>query len=192
MKKQGKIKAIPVKEVTEGMQVLWENCMNGYIYTVIEVEENHFVIKAQGVQSYHVRLQKIQIHKTSIQTLVVEYVPNYRNEDGTYNRQFDTEQLSLKHSQWQAAIDNNEVDTDKTVEFEIISNGQGEKWIKYAKIITKGQAKKKYFSEEEILEIKRNAFLAGQNSTFAVLKRGSDYYAAKEITMSIDEYLKKY
>jgi len=130
MKKQGKIKAIPVKEITKGIQVLWENCMKGYIYTIIDVDEDHFVLKSKNTQSF--RLSKL--HKASIQTLVVEFKTEVVNTLSGSTKRL-TDQIPLKFSQWQAAIDNDEVDTNKEVIFQISATRSTKPWEWYARII---------------------------------------------------------
>lgn len=110
MKLQGKIKAIPVKEVTEGMQVL----VQGLIMKIDKVfdKNNPIIIGRNGKGD----LVHRSIHISFIQTLVVEY-------DDTHYESHSSpiiKQLPLKYSQWQAAIDNNEVDRDKVVTFEFM------------------------------------------------------------------------
>jgi len=175
MKKQGKIKAIPVKEVTEGMQLTY----NGVTYTVTKAPHNNsnvFLIKRLNLNS--TKLVDVTDLNIAFKTLVVIYEDNDWR-DGRSVNYTTVQSLPLKHSQWEAAIANNEVDTDKVVNFDIIDVYVNEKsgyktsdpfvieksggtWIKetsYAKIIPKKKKKESLLvnlenlSNEDLLQI---------------------------------------
>ena len=111
MKLQGKIKSIPVKEVTEEMQVM----VRGLIMKAYPSKTH---IDFSIIRGFNRKNQEVQrlIHISELKTLVVEH-GNGRSDNYKWEKQ-----LPLKHSQWQAAIDNGEVDSDKTVEFEIVQS----------------------------------------------------------------------
>lgn len=111
MKKHGRVRAIPVKEVTEGMQVIDRfNNVSKVVRT-----DPEFVVVAVHCRDGEIRHHNDQINK--LKTLVVEYEDGYITANG--GQLETTKQLPLKYSQWQSAIDNGEVDSDKVVEFEI-------------------------------------------------------------------------
>jgi hypothetical protein len=156
MKHQGKIKAIPVKEVTEGMQVLWNPwSVAGAEFTV----DNIYKISKKLASNTSVNVIRIHDGYTydavlveQLEILVVEYEsyeqtwPQSGRDAGGFEQHGNvTKQIPLKYSQWQSAIDNNEVNSDKTVEFEIIEMGLYDQ-VNYAKIIP--QKKRMYTSEE--------------------------------------------
>lgn len=160
---QGKVRSISVKEVTEGIQVIiW-----GRIVSINSNKQN---------QEGYITLKEAQITKDKLKTLAVEYESVAWEEHikelifesaESKRRVFEgwqrdcIKQLSLKHSQWQSAVDNSEVDSDKVVEFEIITKVlrpglgaifEGENGLeylntKYAKIIPH---KKRMYSEEDV------------------------------------------
>lgn len=118
MKKQGKVKAIPVKEVTEGMQVVRNNNIGKIIglphYNKFTEEHLVDVKWKSGILS---PVNDI----TLLKTLVVEYEDVWfttGKPKGGFSK--GIKQLPLKYSQWQSAIDNGEVNSDKVVEFEIM------------------------------------------------------------------------
>lgn len=174
---KGKVKSISVKEVTEGMQVGWEG-----------VNRFHFGKTEKVVDKVYVKvnLETTNGHDTVpidlLKTLVVEYGNGV--EIGIIEKEGNSllmkelpkqqmRQLPLKYSQWQSAIDNGEVDSDKEVEFEIkhgfVHGGEGEIVDKfcarYAKIIPQ---KKRVYSEEEM----RLAFEAGRTMQDRVYGNG--------------------
>lgn len=104
-----------------------------------------------------------------LQELCVEYWPK--------GKAWTSSMVSLKYSQWQAAIDNGEVDTDKQVEFEIKSicssdeahfNANGvcdtfgncTQCIKIARIFPKKHEKEKY-DRFEVIDACSKAYIAG-------------------------------
>lgn len=153
MKLQGKIKAIPVKKVTEGMQVLqpWVDEVLNRPTTVWKViSKERGIIKIKRAENYIESITEESIHK--LKTLVVEYTINgdeqWSEEGGAFIPTI-TKQLPLKYKQWQSAIDNGEVDSDESVEFEYIEMGLYDQ-VSYAKIIP---TKKKMYSEDEVAEL---------------------------------------
>jgi hypothetical protein len=150
--KQGKVKSVPVSEVTEGMQVVLKNQ----------------IINLIGDMLFNKDL--IEVCKT----LVVEYELEKKNYslDNSYTKKFKEMQIPLKFKQWQAAIDNNEVDSEKIVNFELKQRynfycscggeedkclagmdckGEG-KWEGYIARIIPQKTKKTLPSEDEQLE----------------------------------------
>ncbi len=153
MKLKGKVKSIPVTEVTEEMQVIYNDGNKDYVMTVGE-DEKHPISLKLGVG--HARLSHLK-------TFVIEYKEKVL-EDELEAKEFVlrentyTKQLPLKYSQWQSALDNGEVDSDKEVEFEIITNDTSNynvipqnfiKHIQFAKIIP---VKKRMYSEEDMIK----------------------------------------
>lgn len=146
---KGKVKSIPVTQVTEEMQVQWVRWKDKIYKVAI-----HFPIDKQ------VRLielgDKVQSHAIDIselKTLVVEYKYEYEYDDDSRQTVYDirTKQLPLKYSQWQSAIDNGEVDSEKEIEWEEFTiNAQSltKDWVRGAKIIP--QKKKRMYSEEDM------------------------------------------
>lgn len=110
MRKQGKIKSIPVTEVIEGMQV-YHN-IHG-IGKVLRIDEDRFTVRLGVFDLTH---RNFSI--SELKTLVFEY-PSNQEEILRGEIPKDFKQIPLKYSQWQSALDNNEVDSDKVVEFEI-------------------------------------------------------------------------
>lgn len=128
-KKQGKIKSIPVTNVIEGMQVLTP-------YEVGIIIENN----SNSLKEYTIKRKDgglVFYSKNKLKTLVVEYEEDLTNHNidshnwcsRCNNSIFHKSEhklklftIPLKYSQWQNAIDNGEVDSDKVVEFEIIEN----------------------------------------------------------------------
>lgn len=123
-KKQGKIKAIPVKEVIKGMQVTY----NDVVYVVVKCQSNSNDLIIRRINATN--LVDITNLNINLKTLVVEY-------DIDHGAITIPQQIPLKQSQWQAAINNKEVDTDKVVTFEINSSPKGN--FSYAKIIPNKQ-----------------------------------------------------
>jgi hypothetical protein len=110
MKNIGKVISIPVKGVTEGMQIIDEV---GIIRKVITKAPGY--VETRDIKGeYFNRV----IVSTILKTLVVEYDDTHYSHYETHQNSI-IKQLPLKYSQWQSAIDNSEVDTDKIVEFEI-------------------------------------------------------------------------
>lgn len=146
MRKQGKIKSISVTEVSKGMQVIFEN----KICKIISIDNKNQRCKLNHPIFNH----QYPAFFKELKTLVVEY-ENETEIDFTYTK-LTTKQLPLKYSQWQSALDNNEVDSDKTVEFEtknIINTELNNNKILVpilAKIIP---TKKKLYTEEEVKKI---------------------------------------
>jgi len=144
MKKQGKIKAIPVKGITEGIQVCFTS--GGKLIPVI----------VASAKSIHYKDNEINIDyakqiMSELKTLVVEC-------EEPLSQNYDIKKsLPLKYSQWQSAIDNGEVDSGKVVEFEIkagyrnLGKSNGERFdeakLVIAKIIPQ---KKRMYSEEQV------------------------------------------
>lgn len=128
----GNVISIRVFEPKEGMQVLYKT----FVGVVKHIDEKHNHVM--------VRYERLDLERylpiEELKTLVVDY------EDNGWRKQ-----LPLKYSQWQAAVDKGEVDSDKTVTVEI---GGGlnqypynERGVTYAKIIPK---KKRLYTEEEL------------------------------------------
>lgn len=111
--------------------------------------------------------------KSELRTLVVEYEEQterggiyFKNGYGLIKfKEIDIKQLPLKYSQWQLAIDNGEVDTEKEIGIEIIDSESLNTKIKLAQIIRK--AKRQYSEDEvrvllsEVGELYRNEFTYG-------------------------------
>lgn len=106
---KGKIKSIPVISVTEGMQVLLNN---NVIAIVKKIKDNGFII------IHNPNYDDGDTTPDALKTLVVEYE---QFEKGNFKEFPHLKQLPLKYSQWQTAIDNGEVDSDKEVEFEVVT-----------------------------------------------------------------------
>lgn len=153
---QGKIISIPVKEVTEGMQVVWSDS-NGIAILVLKVcktsdERGGKQIGLTKDGKYAVNIMYCDI--SELRTLVVEY----NTETNPLAKRPMFVQIPLKYKQWESAIENEEVYTDKVIEFEILVStcnkcmlveGMHEspdccgKYISYAKIIPQRDSKTK-------------------------------------------------
>jgi hypothetical protein len=141
--KQGKVKSIPVIEVIEGMQVIDPFGNIAKVITPIpqgEQKLTHFEVKCRdGVTRDNASIIN------QLKTLVVEYEEEQNKtwEQFEFDKKADliTKQIPLKWKQWEAAIDNGEVDSDKTVQFEILRKfasmklSNEEYYAEYAKII---------------------------------------------------------
>jgi hypothetical protein len=121
MKKQGKVKTIVVKEVITGMQILDKF---GNIGIVLPHTTLSFIPYKITCRDSIVRENSQYIEE--LRVIVVEY--DRMDPKGGLGH---TVELPLKHSQWQAAIDKGEVDSDKVVMFEVLPGIICE----YAKII---------------------------------------------------------
>lgn len=158
----GKVKSIPVKEVTEGIQVKEKN----YVCRVEWIDKDAInsiqlsLVKNPSIKSWHT--------KEELKTIVVEYegILPFKTQGQSKNEKGDIGiyQLPLKYSQWQSSIDNGEVDSDKEVEFEKVRTARDSKsnffktksdsiplieTFNYAKIIPQ---KKKVYSEEDMIK----------------------------------------
>jgi hypothetical protein len=206
MQLKGKIKAIPVKEVIEGMQVCVHKMgMPGYLICKVlgpayKSLTSSWIISIIGTQTEH------QISTTDLKTLVVEYevvCGSCRGDE--YKKQYTClcygkpqyKQLPLKYSQWQAAIDNGLVDSDKIVEFEIgiatckqcmlvqgmhLSPDCCGNYTQYAKIIP---PKKRTYTEDEVKDIIRKVYTDGYERATAGL------HWSGEIDKAVKTYLNK-
>lgn len=116
-KKQGKVKAIPAKEVTEGMQITWLTSTGRLTSKVKEIRGNVYWVEFNGRP-----LNILPVDRDMAEILIVEYEisPGETMSNGNVWRGAGNtfEQVPLKFSQWQAAIENGEVDSNKVVEFE--------------------------------------------------------------------------
>lgn len=142
MKKQGKVITISLKSLSEGMQVYWDGCPSKVkLWHVLKIKPTIVEVCPLSEKLYPVRAQSPL--PDELKTLVVEYdaeKKNYLDVDNTFEKKYKTLQLPLKYSQWQSAIDNGEVDSDKVVEFETINELKkeiaiGKPLITIAKII---------------------------------------------------------
>lgn len=148
---QGNVKSIPVTEVKEGMQVLYDGrtCKVTSINHGTKDKPNYTPIILDG--NFGITMDRLK-------TLVVEYLDDKYIAGTLFSSKMS--QLPLKYSQWQSTIDAGEVDTDKIVEFEIIiqtSNGRGP-LLDIAKIIPQ---KKRMYSEEEVKSLANKAYKYG-------------------------------
>lgn len=162
---KGKVKSIETKDVSRNKQLL---------------HSKYGIVTSEGGAGSIVRLSnKTAVDYRELKTLVVEYEEldlAYNEDKRNLDRlkegfPLQTKQLPLKYSQWQEVIDNNEIDTDKEIEFELayymkdnteetlkefmvaksealISSGKA---VLYAKIVPK--KKYKLYSKEEIEEL---------------------------------------
>jgi hypothetical protein len=115
MKIQGKIIAIPVKEVFEGMQVMY----NGIIFHIEKISDNDSV-KLLDLNG--------NMEISRLKQIIVESSEKYMT-----NPPRPVSSLILKYSQWQSTINNGMIDSNKTIEFEVIDNtyiheGSGKYW----------------------------------------------------------------
>lgn len=151
---KGKIKSVPVKEVTEGMKVLWTN-PGTKVTHILTVRPNHIQYVNEDLAIAYAK-QIID----ELKTLVVEYERDCNEARclGGDIHNCKTLQLPLKYSQWQAAINAGEVDSDKVVEFEIkgidlvgTNTGQPDyDWNKQYQIAKIIPQKKRMYTEREL------------------------------------------
>lgn len=106
---QGKIRAI-ISNPGDGAQVIYE----GKIRKITEYDEGNDNFDSVCILNG----SSESVDESQLYKLVVEYTPHkeYRHIS------VKSHSIPLKYSQWQAAIDNGEVDSDKTVQFEMIQN----------------------------------------------------------------------
>lgn len=132
-KKQGKVKSIPLtkEQVIEGINVLVDG--DDAIFIVITTDDISGKVRVQCKESGN-----SIVDASELKTLVVEYTVQIPHPELGSITSFPY-QLPLKYSQWQSAIDNGEVDSDKEVEFEIVPRYLEEKDVNssngFAKII---------------------------------------------------------
>ncbi len=121
---KGFIKSIPVKKVTEGMQVIYKNQI---INLIGDMLSNTDLLKA-------------------CKTLVVEYIEVPSNAKPGIRELIKVVQLPLKYSQWQV----DKIDTEVEFEVAYVNENKSEfsnNGMQIAKIILK---EKRMYSEEEI------------------------------------------
>jgi hypothetical protein len=130
--KKCKVKSIPVTEVTEGMQVL--DIIFGGICIITNTKpeltssawvkpvEIKFVTKPVEIK-FVINSKLGNREVDELKTIVVEY--EYEYDDDSRQRVYDTKQLPLKDSDWQQAINNGLLDTDKEGEIEIVDQFGG-------------------------------------------------------------------
>lgn len=196
---QGKVKSISVKEVTEGIQVLYKN----QIHRVTEISNHEFKKEYMSAKmAYILADSSSYAYLEELKTLVVEYEDYSKSLRSTV-----TLGLPLKYSQWQSAIDSGEVDSDKVIKFEIkthtrdtseITGADGElnglpMQFQYAKIIPQ---KKRMYSEEEVKEIvfefcewrwKERGELRGLLHPPALSDRWKEWWRRKNITLLLED-----
>ena len=173
---EGKVIDIPVKEVTKGMQVILINKSTGNMLirrVVAMLTDTKVRLEFQGILS--------EVKLSELKELVIEYEEEPTKEQiqqirSTYDCAFygynwqakvdklrKSKQLPLKYSQWQAAIDNGEVRSNKKVKFEIMDYGNKQYGHPiYAKIIP--QKERKYTREyiEELLHEFNSTLIEGK------------------------------
>lgn len=139
----GKIKSIPLeeREIVAGIQVETLHGV-GIVISGLKSLENKFAVglgKNRGVEDFFL---------SEIRTIVVEYFnPDNHNFDPA-----EVEQFPLNLSQWQQAIDDKLIDSDKEIEFEIKDNGVvlDRNWSYYQARIISSSGKKYTQRELEI------------------------------------------
>ncbi len=111
--KQGHVKAVPAHDLSEGSQVIYKN--------KVYVNQKNNIINFPQLNG----LAPAQLYAPTIikhlSILVVEFEFIKQDTDKVHLGSDGIKIIPLKYSQWQAAIDNNEVDNDKPVNFEITS-----------------------------------------------------------------------
>lgn len=138
-KQQGKIISVPIHKVKEGMQVV----LRGKVFNnTILINTKSFT---DGIQRIG-----IPIKQTGISTKLLlafngtasDYILKVPLEECKalvvdFTTDLGTILYPLKYSQWQSAIDNDEVDTGRLVDFVVVTNSESEsnKSFTYAKII---------------------------------------------------------
>jgi hypothetical protein len=148
-----------------GVQAFYGN----KIYKYAGIVNRHYVFI--GVKDHQDQLTASD-PASKLKELFIEFPVGVTLKDGTL-----CTTIPLKYSQWQAAIDNGEVDSNKEVEFEIISTPfkqpanpiHGISWskaqldagedltiIKIAKIIP---TKKRLYNEDEVMNIASGSIL---------------------------------
>jgi len=177
-KKQGKIVSTPVKEVTDGMQVI--DTVFNRIVKITKSELNGLgsaFLKPVEIgytdENNQYRLGNRDLDE--LKTLVVEFETELNN--------LVINQLPLKYSQWQSAIDKGEVDSDKIVEFEIISIEHFSPNPNYAKIIPQ---KQRTYTREELERAWDAGFKRGQ------VIGGEIDYNKIDTTPTKEEWFKQY
>jgi hypothetical protein len=162
-KKQGKVKMVPAKEIREGMQFIDTN-RGGLIVKITSTDggimvDNHWRVAGGWLMMLVVEYTEYeQVYPKSGR----DFQGHEKYDDVTY-------QIPLKYSQWQSAIDNGELNSDKMVEFEIVKrayNKDGfpitnavyeDDYVKsYAKIIPI-EKKERLYTEEQLIEAMKYA-----------------------------------
>lgn len=145
-KKQGKVITISLKSLSEGMQVYWDGCPSKVkLWHVLKIRPTIVEVCPLSEKFYPVRAQSPL--PDELKTLVVEYedTQTWGIEGVSKTKQY----LPLIYSQWQSAIENGQVDTNKIVEFITIKTtsnpikgmyGDMVKGIAIAKIISQPEA----------------------------------------------------
>ncbi len=156
---KGKVKAIPVREITEKMQIIFKDIHSrwhiGIIMNILIGEKVwissstycHNVVSNNDLKRLAVEYESYDVYypdddfKGNVKTLD-EAEKESKFSSGYYT--IKPEQLSLEDKQWQSVIDNGEIDSEREVEFEIITDIAMVFEIQYAKIIR--QRENKYSS----------------------------------------------
>lgn len=149
---KGKVKSISVKEVTEGMQVVFKVtnkiCTVPHIITHLDLEKKYKIEQVEYLLNDLFGTTYGKAYLPGLKTLVVEY------ESILPNQVKQTLALLLKYSQWQSAIDDGLVDSSKEVKFEIKEYHIDElNPVEYlqAKVAQIVPQTKRMYSEEEML-----------------------------------------
>ena len=118
-KKQGKVKSISLNEVRKNMQVMHPN---GNILVIKELQplsvdlkplpDSYLTTMVISNNTFKGSSQCWQPHE--LKTLVIEY----DFDQGKFAAP-SLRQIPLKYSQWEAAVNNQEVDSDKIVDFDV-------------------------------------------------------------------------
>lgn len=140
---KGKVKSIPLEEAIEGIQVVKSFVtINLKIWIISEIKNGLANLYSARTRDIDDSIGGVNIKE--LKTLVIVFETKDTNDDG-----FDRS-LPLKYSQWQSAIDNGEVDSDKEVEFEIkqfMDEDEDYEIVTFAKIIPQ---KRKVYTREEL------------------------------------------
>jgi hypothetical protein len=115
MKNLGKIKSIPVKEITVGMQVTWKSIVRQCIGTVKSTTNTTTWIELDNMKD-----NIVAIENWCLNTIVVEY-----DYDVNHLMEVDYRQLPLKNSDWQHAIDDELLDSNKESKIVIVDKFGG-------------------------------------------------------------------
>lgn len=180
-KKQGKVKMVSLKYETiqVGMIVLTPIQNTPNYYNFWSVISKGMVIDTWNLRSLNRQAEFANLYDSNnqlfhcvaesfeLKTLVVEYLHDEDNGIIIPRHMRTMKTVPLKYSQWQSSIDNGEVDADKVVTFEVITErkryeGDGDTYLKEIAKIIPIKTKISYLHSDEETATKVEQLLANK------------------------------
>lgn len=178
---QGKIKSIPVTEISEGMQVIVHKVSAGTpAIKIIKSIDGDLWIESIGYltgkySSYKFSFAEMLV-VAGVKSLVIEYDKSYSHPAGVFRGTMI--QVPLHYSHWQSAIDNAIIDANTVVEFEF-NYPKTPKFgnIEIAKIVSIETEEKRFLKHEIPFEAISNVLdYCEINQIYDKLSKHGDFY----------------